>query len=81
MMIEAMKEVEEGVRVGGELQKDVKFVDDQEMVAQTKKGLQTIIDALSKTGKEYYMKINVKKTKVMRVCRMEANEKVVIQTT
>ena len=69
MMIEAMEDVEEGVRVGGELLKDVKFADDQGMVAQTEKGLQTIMDALSKTGKEYDMKINVKKTKVMRVCR------------
>ena len=59
MMIEAMEDVEEGV----------KFADDQGMVAQTEKGLQTIMDALSKTGKEYDMKINVKKTKVMRVCR------------
>ena len=69
MMIEAMEDVEEGVRVGGELLKDVKFADDQGMVAQTEKGLQTIMDALSKTGKEYDMKINVKKIKVMRVCR------------
>ena len=67
MMIEAMEDVEEGVRVGGELLKDVKFADDQGMVAQTEKGLQTIMDALSKNGKEYDMKINVKKTKVMRV--------------
>ena len=69
MMIEAMEDVEEGVRVGGKLLKDVKFADDQGMVAQTEKGLQTIMDALNKTGKEYDMKINVKKTKVMRVCR------------
>ena len=61
VMIEAMEEVEEGVR------KDVKFADDQGMVAQTKKGLQTIMDALSKTVKEYDMKINVKKTKVMKL--------------
>ena len=39
MMIEAMEDVEEGVRVGGELLKDVKFADDQGMVAQTQKGL------------------------------------------
>ena len=38
------------------------------MVSETEKGLQTIMDVLSKTGKEYNMKINVKKTKI-RVCR------------
>src|ERR1043165_6393374 len=31
MTIEAMQDVEEGVKVGGELVKDVKFVDDQGM--------------------------------------------------
>ena len=72
MMIEAMEDEEEGVRVGGELLKDVKLkdkADDRGMVAQTEKGLRTIMDAQIKTGKEYDMKINVKMTKVMRVCR------------
>ena len=66
-MIEAMEDVEEGLRERGELLKDVKFADDQG-VAQTEKGLQTIMDALSKIGIEYDMKLNVKKTKVMKVC-------------
>ena len=52
---------------------DVKFADDQGMVAHTEKGFHRIMKALSKTGKEYDMKTNVKKTKVMRVCRMETN--------
>ena len=38
MMIEAMEDVEERVRVGWELLKDVKFDDDQRMLAQTEKG-------------------------------------------
>ena len=33
--------------------------------------LQTIIDALNKTGKEYDMKINVNKTKVMIISSRE----------
>ena len=59
--------VEEGVGVGGELLKDVKFAENQGMVAHTEKGLQSIIDALSKIGKEYNVKINFKKTKMIRV--------------
>ena len=46
MMIEAMEDVEEGVRIGGELLKNVRFADDQGMVAHTGKGQQTIMDAL-----------------------------------
>ena len=60
-MIEAMEDTEKEVRVEGKLLKDVKFADDQEIVAQTKKRLQTIMDALIKTGKDSDMKINVKK--------------------
>ena len=40
MMIEALEDIEEGVRVGGELVKDVKFADGQGMVAGTEIGLQ-----------------------------------------
>jgi len=74
MMIEAMEEVGAGVRVGGQLVTDVKFADDQGMVADTEEGLQKLMSRLSEAGKHYDMKINVKKTKVMRVCR-QGNKK------
>lgn len=67
MMKEAMEGVDGGVKIGGELVTDVKFADDQGMVATTEEGLQNLMDALSRTGELYDMKINVKKTKVMRV--------------
>ena len=66
MMIKAMEDVKEGVTIGGELLKDVNFANDQGMVAQTEKGLQTIMGAIRKTRNEYDMRINFKKTKVMR---------------
>jgi hypothetical protein len=69
MMIEAMEDIEEGVRVGGELVKDVRFADDQAMVASTEVGLQRLMDGLITAGKKYDMKINVKKTKSMLVSR------------
>ena len=69
LMIEAIEDVE-GLKVGEELLKDVKFADDHWMVAQTE--TQKIKDALRKTGKEYDMKINVKKTRVMRACGNES---------
>ena len=68
-----MEDVEEGVRVGGELLKDVEFADNQGMVAHTEKGLQTIMDALSKTG--YNVKINFKETKMMRVYRKQTRRR------
>ena len=43
------------------------YVDDQAMTANTEKGLQTILDETNKVVKKYGMKINIKKTKVMKI--------------
>jgi len=74
MMKEALENVEEGIRVGGELIKDVKYADDQGMVANTEAGLQSLMDSLNTTAKHYDMKINIKKTKVMVVSRNGGRE-------
>ena len=69
MMEEAMEGIEEGITIGGKLLKDVRFADDQGMVASTECGLQKLMDGLVETAKRYDMKVNVKKTKVMRISR------------
>ena len=69
MMIETLEGVEEGIIVGGELISDVRFADDQGMVASSETGLQRLMDRLNATAKKYDMKINVKKIKTMIVSR------------
>ena len=59
------------VKVGCKFLQDVRFTDDHGMVADTKSGLQKIMERLSATAEEYGMKINIKKTKVMRVSKSE----------
>ena len=71
MMEEAMEEVDEGVIVGGYRLRDVRFADDQEIVASTERGLQKIMDKLNDTAKSYDMMINVNKVKVMKLAEME----------
>ena len=66
MMIEALEDMEEGVLVGGQLISDVRFADDQGMVASTEMGLQRLMNKLNDTAKNC-MKINVQKTKTMVV--------------
>ena len=68
MMIETMEnaEVEEGIVVGGQIISDVRFADDQGMVASTEKGLQSLMNKLNDTAN---MKINVQKTKTMVMCK------------
>ena len=69
MMLEAMEGIEEGIKIGGKLLKDVRFADDQAMAASSEEGLQKIMDGLNRTAKEYEMKKNIKQTKVMRVSK------------
>jgi len=51
------------------LLQDVRFADDQGMVANIEKRLQKITDRVNDTAKAYDLKINVDKTKVMKVSR------------
>src|SRR6476469_7503644 len=69
IMKKALENVEQGIRFGDELIKDVKYADDQGMVANTEAGLQSLMDSLNTTAKHYDMKINIKKTKAMVVSR------------
>ena len=53
MMVEALDGVDESVKVGGSLEQ----------------GLQRIMNRLNDVSKEYGMKSNIKKTKVMRISK------------
>src|SRR6218665_46149 len=63
---EAVEDLEEGIKVGRRWIKALRFADDQAMVAKSQKGLQTMMDRLDRTSREYGMKINIKKTKVLK---------------
>ena len=81
MMVEAMEGIEEGIKVGGKLIKDVRFADDQGMIAKSEAGLQKIMDGLNSTSLEYGMKINIKKTKVMKVSKVGGEVNITINGT
>ena len=63
--IEALENMDEGIIVGGQVVSDVRFADDQGMVASTENGLQKLMNKLNETAKTYNMKMNVQKTKAM----------------
>ena len=81
MMEEALEGIEEGIKIGGILLKDVRFADDQSMVAGSEIGLQKIMDSLTVTAERYGMKINIKKTKVMRVSKKGGEINITINGT
>ena len=64
---EALENIQEGVKVGGVLIPAIRFAYDQAMVSHTVRGLQIIMDALQDTSVKYNMRINTKKTKIMRM--------------
>src|SRR6218665_2768210 len=66
---EAVEDLEEGIKVRERWIKALRFANDQAMVAKSQKGLQTMIDRLDRTSREYGMKINIKKTKVLKISK------------
>ena len=53
MMIEAMEDIDEGVKVGGKPLKDIRFADDQAMVVDSEKDLHLVImDKLVEVGRK-----------------------------
>jgi hypothetical protein len=69
LMIEALEDIDEGVKVGGQQIKEIRFADDQAILASSEEGLQKLMEKLQATVGKYDMKMNIKKTKVMRVSR------------
>ena len=67
MLGEAIEEIQKGIKVGGQVIADVRFADDQAMIASTEMGLQRIMNRLDEASAKYCMKINAEKTKVMKI--------------
>jgi len=78
MMKEALDDLKEGLCVGGELVQSIRYADDQAMTANTEKGLQNFLDETNKVVKKYGMKINIKKTKVMKIGRKPSTIKLTV---
>ena len=76
MMNEAMEPMEAfGIKVGRQRIRDIRFADDQAMLANTKEELQKLLDRLNETSNKYNMRLNVEKTKTICVsrCRKHIN--------
>jgi len=68
---EALEGTGEGIKVGGRLIQALRFADDQAMLAATQEGLQRLMNQLHRTSETYNMKINIGKTKTMRISKEE----------
>ena len=73
VMKEASDGMDNGVKVGGELMQAIWFADDQAMIANSEKKLQMIMYETSRVVKKYRIKVNIKKTKVMKAGKSSCN--------
>ena len=58
-----------GFNIGWQIMQTVKYADDLVLMAKEETVLQGMIDKLTEIGRYYGMKMNVEKTKVMRISR------------
>lgn len=65
MMINALDGIEKGIKVGGTRITDIRYADDQAMIANTEEELKEIVNAVNMMATAFNMKINADKTKVM----------------
>src|SRR6218665_3426263 len=70
----SLEDTEEGIKVGGKIIKALRFADDQAMLAGSEYDLQRMLDQLNRISAEYNMKINTKKTKVMKIGKEKGEE-------
>lgn len=60
-----------GIQVGEKHVKNLKYADDQAVLAKSERALQDMIDNINEAGKRFGMKINAGKTKVMKIGKSE----------
>lgn len=69
----------EGIKIGNENMRNIKYADDQAVVADSILKLQNMVENINEAGKRFGMKINVGKTKVMKIGKEEERMNVVIE--
>jgi hypothetical protein len=65
-------------KIGGQISHTVKYADDLVLLAKDEKVLQDMIDKLTEIGGCYGMKMNVEKTKIMRISTQPFPVKIMI---
>jgi len=74
MIREATDNIETGISVGGRIINTIRYADDKAVVANSQKGLQELMDNMNNVTREFSIKINVRKTKVMCISRKGNNK-------
>ncbi|KAI5715694.1 hypothetical protein M8J77_020891 [Diaphorina citri] len=68
-----------GVNIGNDRIKNIKYADDQAVLAESEMELKTMVESICEAGKRYGMKINVGKTKVMMMGNIEESLNITLE--
>ena len=69
MFKEALEEVNEGISINGKLVNNLRYADDTILLADSREGLQILVDKTTQYCEKYGMALNTKKTKIMIVSK------------
>ena len=67
LIFRAIESEDEGVSVGGKRISNLRYADDTAMTAENENELQILAKKVNKEGKDFGMKMNIKKTNTMEV--------------
>jgi len=75
----ALRSVEAGVTINGQLLNNLRFADDIDLVAETPEQLQELTDRVDDSSKRLGLKINVQKTKTMTIGKQHEDLEVTLE--
>ena len=81
MMKEALKNLDVGVAISGEVTSNLRFADDIDLVAESPQQLQDITNKVHASSKRFGLKINEKKTKTMTIGKTLADIQILLDNT
>ena len=58
-MKKALEKTDKAITIGATIKKNIRFANDQAMIANTKEGLQMLMNKLNTTAAAFNMKVNV----------------------
>ena len=65
----ALKDIQEGIKVNGRFVNIIRYTDDTVIIAYSQEGLQILINAITREGDAFGLKINTEKTKTMVISK------------
>ena len=65
----ALEDIQEGIKVNGRFVNNIRYADDTVIIANSQEGLQNLINAITREGDAFGLKINTEKTKTMVISK------------